>query len=434
VEAGEDGQVVPVANAVEADDYTLDLAGATSIVLDTGSISASGPGVTVDGTTAEVSMSGTYVVRGKLADGQVKVNAPAAAKVKLVLAGVDITKTDDAPLFIKNASKAVLYLAPDAVNTLTDGAASTRDGAVHCKTRLSIFGPGTLNVTGNVDDGINAQGGIVIEDGVFNIRSRESGIKSDIGVIVNGGTYRIDAGNDGIHGEESLTVNGGDITVARSVEGLEGAAVTVVGGTIHIASSDDAINASSGTAAAGPGPPPGTGRSGSNPFYMRGGYVYADANGDGLDVNGPIEMTGGTIIIDGPTANDNGALDYLGTFQMTGGYLLAVGSSGMAQAPSRTSPQNTIGILFSSAQAAGTLVHVQSASGDDILTFRPAKRYQAVVLSSPLITRASGYSLYVGGSSTGTEKDGLFSGGTYHGGTRKATFDVSSALTVVTAS
>jgi len=33
----------------------------------------------------------------------------------------------------------------------------------------------------------------------------------------------------------------------------------------------------------------------------------------------------------------------------------------------------------------------------------------------------------------GTEKDGLFSGGTYYGGTRKATFDVSSALTVVNA-
>jgi len=40
----------------------------------------------------------------------------------------------------------------------------------------------------------------------------------------------------------------------------------------------------------------------------------------------------------------------------------------------------------------------------------------------------------VGGSSTGTEKDGLFSGGTYYGGTQKATFDVSSALTVVSAS
>jgi len=434
---GDDGQVVPAANAVEADDYVLDTAGATFIQLDTGSISVSGSGVTVEGTTATITRAGTFVVQGTLADGQVRIDAGATAKVKLILNGVSITTTDDAPIFVKNAAKAVLYLQPDTVNTLTDGVASTRDGAIHCKTKLSIFGPGKLKVTGHVDDGINAQGGIILEDGVYDVRSLESGIKSDINVIVNGGTYTIDAGNDGVHGEESLTVNGGDITVARSVEGLEGATVTVTGGTMHIVSSDDGVNSSpsgdNNDPSARPGPGGGGGGS-SNPFYMSGGYLYANANGDGLDINGPIEMTGGTIILDGPTANDNGALDYQTSFQISAGYLLAVGSSGMALAPSKTSPQNSIGIAFSSAQAAGTLVHVQNAAGEDVLTFRPAKRYQTVVLSSPLVTRATGYSLYVGGSSTGPEKDGLFSGGTYYGGTKKATFDVSSALTVVSAS
>jgi hypothetical protein len=439
LETGDDGQVVPAANEVEADDYVLDTAGATTIVLDTGSISVSGGGVTVEGTTATITRAGTYVVQGTLADGQVKIDAGAAAKVKLVLDGVSITTTDDAPIFVRNAAKAVLYLAPGTVNTLTDGVASTRDGVIHCNTKLSIFGPGRLKVAGNVDDGINAQGGIILEDGVYDIRSLESGIKSDINLIVNGGTYTIDAGNDGLHGEESLTVNGGDVTVARSAEGLEGATVTLAGGTIHVAASDDGVNTSPAgdrtTTGVQPGMGGGPGAGGSSsPLYVRGGYLYANANGDGLDVNGPVEMTGGTIILDGPTANDNGALDYQTSFQISGGYLLAVGSSGMALAPSRTSPQNSIGIAFSTAQAAGTLVHVRNAAGDDILTFRPAKRYQTVVLSSPLITRATGYSLYVGGSSTGTERDGLFTGGTHYGGTKKATFDVSSALTVVSAS
>jgi hypothetical protein len=353
-----------------------------------------------------------------------------------VLNGVDITTTDDAPIFIKNAAKVVLYLQPGTVNTLTDGTASTRDGAIHCKTKLSIFGPGRLNVTGHVDDGINAQGGIVIEDGVYDIRSLESGIKSDINVIINGGTYTIDAGNDGIHGEQSLAVNGGDITVARSVEGLESATITLTGGTVHIASSDDGVNSSpagdKSTTNTGPGGGPGMGETGSNPMYVRGGYLYANANGDGLDINGPIDMSGGTIIIDGPTANDNGPLDYLGTFQVSGGYLLAVGSAGMAQAPSRTSTQNSVAIRFGSAQPAGTLVHIADPSGGDILTFRPAKRYQLVVLSSPGLVPASAYSLYLGGSSTGTEKDGLFSGGTYYGGSKKGTFDITSSLTALT--
>lgn len=433
VEEGDDGQVVPAANSVEADDYLLDLAGATSILLDTGSISVSGAGVTVDGTTAEITRAGTYIVKGTLADGQIKVDAGASAKVKLVLGGVDITTSDDAPIFVKNAAKAVVYLQPDTVNTLTDGKASTRDGAIHCKTKLSLFGPGRLNVTGQVDDGINAEGGIIIEEGVYRVSSLESGIKSDINVVVNGGTFSIDAGNDGIHGEESLTVNGGDITVARSTEGLEGATVTVAGGTIHVASSDDGVNASSGGGGGAPGAAPGMGGTGSNPFYMRGGYIYVNAGGDGLDINGPIEMTGGTILVDGPTRNDNGPLDYTGSFRISGGTLLGVGSAGMAQAPSTSSAQNSVAIRFGSVQPAGSLVHIGTPGGGDVLTFKPAKSYQFVVLSSALLTRATGYSLYAGGSSTGTEKDGLYTGGTYYGGTRRATFDVSGVLTVVNA-
>lgn len=433
VEVGEDGQVVPAANAAEADDYILDLAGATAISLSGSAVTVSGQGVVVDGTTARITRAGTYRVQGRLADGQVEVDAEATDKVKLILAGVDITTSDDAPILVRNASKAVLYLQPGTVNTLTDGAASTRDGAIHCKTRLSIFGSGTLNVTGRVDDGINSQGGIVIEGGTYDVRSLESGIKSDINVVVNGGTFTIRAGNDGIHGEESLTINGGDVTVAQSVEGIEAAAITMTGGTVHITSSDDGVNASSGNGGGPGGAPPGM-ETGSNTFTMRGGDLYANANGDGLDINGPIAMSGGTLVVDGPTANDNGALDYTGSFQLSGGYLLAVGSAGMAQAPSTSSSQNSVAIRFSSTQQAGVLVHVADPGGGDVLTFRPAKRYQSVVLSSPLLVRGSGYSVWVGGSSTGTERDGVFSGGTHLGGTRRATFDVAGPLTVVNAS
>jgi hypothetical protein len=179
------------------------------------------------------------------------------------------------------------------------------------------------------------------------------------------------------------------------------------------------------------GGPPGAGGVGSNPFYMRGGYLYANANGDGLDINGPIELSGGVIIIDGPTANDNGALDYTGSFRVTGGYLLAVGSSGMAQAPSSSSAQSSVMFRFGSPQRAGTLVHMQNANGADVLTFSPAKQFQSVVLSSAALIRANGYALYLGGSSTGTVTDGLFSGGTYLGGTLKATFSISGVVTTV---
>jgi len=44
------------------------------------------------------------------------------------------------------------------------------------------------------------------------------------------------------------------------------------------------------------------------------------------------------------------------------------------------------------------------------------------------------YQLYLGGASTGTVKDGVFSGGVYYGGSRRAEFTVSETVTVVRAS
>ena len=59
----------------------------------------------MEGATATITTAGTYVVQGTLADGQVKVDAGATAKVKLILNGVNITTSDDAPIFVKNAAK-----------------------------------------------------------------------------------------------------------------------------------------------------------------------------------------------------------------------------------------------------------------------------------------------------------------------------------------
>ncbi len=53
--------------------------------------------------------------------------------------------------------------------------------------------------------------------------------------------------------------------------------------------------------------------------------------GDGFDSNGSASMTGGTLIIYGPTGNGNGAID-AGSFDVSGGTLLAGESAGMAGA------------------------------------------------------------------------------------------------------
>lgn len=66
----------------------------------------------------------------------------------------------------------------------------------------------------------------------------------------------------------------------------------------------------------------------NNEFHINGGTLTVNAGGDGLDSNGSINMTGGTVIVNGPTNSGNGALDYDGTFEISGGYLVAAGRLG----------------------------------------------------------------------------------------------------------
>ena len=66
-------------------------------------------------------------------------------------------------------------------------------------------------------------------------------------------------------------------------------------------------------------------------------------NIEGKEV-GSIELNDGTVIVNGPQDNGNGALDYDSTFNINGGLLIAAGSSGMAQNPSTSSTQNSINV------------------------------------------------------------------------------------------
>ena len=173
------------------------------------------------------------------------------------------------------------------------------------------------------------------------------------------------------------------------------------------------------------------GSSGSAKLSITGGYIYVNATGDGLDVNGSITMTNGVLIVNGPTANNNAPLDYDGTFVISGGFVLAAGSSGMAQIPGSSSTQNSVLIKFNSTQTAGQLVHVQSSTGTELFTFKPIKNYQSIAFSAPTLTKQS-YHLYVGGSDSYSAIDGLYESGGYSAGTKKTTFSVSGTTTQIT--
>jgi hypothetical protein len=554
-------------------DSSLSSAGMSYITLKDDSITLDGSGATVDGSTITITSAGTYSISGALNDGQIKVDTQDKEAVKLVLGGVDVTCSTNAPIYIISAEKVVITLADGTENKITDGDSYVFEDAVSDEPNAAIFshddltinGNGSLTVKSNYNNGIQSKddlkiisgninvsaindgikgrdsitirdgnitvntggdglqsnnnedperGYIAIEGGTLNITAgldgiqaetslvisggnltissgggsansssnigdpgntwgdwrnpmpgtvpttsdtspSAKGLKTEVNISITGGTIKIDSsddsvhsndsivisggnmlltsGDDGIHADSTVEINSGEIDLTKSYEGIESAVITINDGNIHLVSSDDGINIVGGVDGSAIMGRPGQGNfasSGNNHLYINGGYIYIDANGDGIDVNGPIDMTAGIVIINGPTSNNNGALDHMG-FNLTDGYLLAVGSSGMAQAPDASSEQYSVMYNFSSMQSSGTLLHIETEGGEGVLTFAPTKTYQSIVLSSPELKNGSTYSVYIGGSSTGMVTDGLYSGGAYTPGTQATNFTISGVITTV---
>ena len=282
--------------------------------------------------------------------------------------------------------------------------------------------------------GIKAGVNITIDGGTIDIDSSDDSIHSNYSLLINSGTINMSSGDDGIHSDSTLEINGGDINLTKSYEGIESEVITINDGKIHVVTSDDGMNAAGGNDGSSM-----NGRPGQNNFAsesngainINGGYIVVDADGDGIGSNGNIEMTDGVVIVNGPTNGGNGALDYDGNFNISGGTLITAGGLGMVQTPSDSSSQNSLNISVSQ-QDANSIIHVEDESGNNVLTFAPSKTYQSVVVSSPEIKSNSTYKVYVGGSSTGTQSDGLYSGGTYSNGTEVGSTTVSSSITSIT--
>lgn len=286
--------------------------------------------------------------------------------------------------------------------------------------------------------GIKAAALVIVDGGRFAINAADDAIHSNASITVNGGTFSIASGDDGMHADASLTINGGDIEISESYEGIESAVVTIGAGDITIVSSDDGLNVAGGADGSGLSRGP-SGRpsadafaaSGSYLLSINGGRIVIDAGGDGVDSNGSIEMTDGTVIVNGPTESMNGALDSDGPFTVSGGLLVAAGSAGMAEAPGATSTQRSVLVNLESTLPAGTLVEIRTSDGDAVLTFAPTKAFQSIAFSSPELADGATYEVFVGGSAAGAEQDGLYQDAADAPGTRYASFTMSGVVTTI---
>ena len=147
----------------------------------------------------------------------------------------------------------------------------------------------------------------------------------------------------------------------------------------------------------------------SSYIKISGGILYVNADGDGIDSNGNLYVTGGETYVDGPSDSANGALDYAGEAQITGGIFVAVGDSGMAMNFGEGSSQGVMLVNLSAGHAEGQIV-LKDGSGAELITYEPAKSYNSVVISCPEIKQNESYTLIAGDETVTVEMDNLIYG------------------------
>ena len=266
--------------------------------------------------------------------------------------------------------------------------------------------------------------GLVTLAGTFNLNAAEDAIHSDTDVTLNAGTFAISAADDGIHATSNIIINNSNISITKSEEGIEAKFITYNNANISVVSNDDCSNSTAGNRTEA--------NDGSHTTINGGTLILSGANGDPLDSNGSITMKSGTVIIQGPSKQPEVPIDYNGTFNLDGGFLIAAGiASNMTQAPSTSSAQKSVRLFFNSTLTAGTLFNIQDESGNSLVTFKPERSYSAIVFSSSEITSSKTLKIYTGGTSTGTSTGGLLTGGSYTGGTLRKSVTISSTITNV---
>ncbi|MCC2177814.1 carbohydrate-binding domain-containing protein [Agathobaculum butyriciproducens] len=333
-------------------------AGTTNTVADTEGSSDENAAVKVkSGAALAIGGTGALTVDGNAKNG-IKGAADAVitvAEVKLNINAADDGLSCDDELNITGGTLSITA-GGDAVKASPD-TGDTENPDTTSLGNVTISG-GTLTLNA-IEDGIQADGDLTISGGTFDVTANGGhttaltddsasckGFKAGKTLTVTGGTLTVDSADDALHAGTDVTISGGTLTLATgddgvhanndlvigtkgasststprinitaSYEGLEGTTVTVYGGDIDVAASDDGVNAASSTLGE---------RSDKYAINIAGGDLYIDAGSDGLDSNNDISMTGGKVEVYGADALMDAAIDYDGTFTLSGGTLFGAG-------------------------------------------------------------------------------------------------------------
>ena len=417
---------------VQAANHGLAADGAVIVKGGTLDITAANDGIKSSPDEGDTDSAGTITVY----DGDITINAQsdginAAGDITIYGGDFNISAQSDgiqtdSNLTISNGTFNVMTL-----NGYNSGSAFDSD-TMSCK---------GLKASASDDETDDASNTITITGGTFVLNTADDAIHSDAYIEITGGKFTIQTGDDGAHADTSLILgtSGGtvsrdpDMTISNSYEGLEAGTVYIYSGRYRVRASDDGINAAGGANGDNGGFDPGGG--GGNHFNpggggpggrmmggfggprllaasdyslnVMGGNVYVNADGDGLDSNGALTLTGGNIEVWGQSSGDNEPLDSDGALTVNGATVFAAGCAGMGVAsPSNgsqgyTSYGGTSGGFggwggnssSASSVSSGALISVTNGASSVYQANAP-KAVSYVFFSSP--GASSGYSISAG--------------------------------------
>ena len=294
-----------------------------------------------DGETLTITEAGVYILSGSAENACVVVDAGDDDKVQLVLDGLSITNAHTPCILAENADKVFLTSAEGSENSLAVSGKFTddNDAVIFSRDDLVLNGLGTVTVSSTADgirtsDDLKLTGGawvvtasdtalkahdsIAASDGVYVLTAGSDGLHAEDNdddatgsIAIEGGSFTIKAGDDGVHATTTATVNGGSLDITAA-EGIEATQVTINGGTVSIRATDDGINAGRKSTAL------------SVKIEINGGditIVMGAGDTDGIDSNGDLIITGGTINVSGQSP-----FDYDGACTHTGGTIIVNGT------------------------------------------------------------------------------------------------------------